>query len=97
MKEDFETEIKERFSTIIEKKKKQLEEYDHLPLSMFREMFGDSIGFEESDDAKKQRFSDIVESINKQKELIERSIKFLEDTGASCRDVACSFHTDSEG
>lgn len=97
MKGVIETEIKEYISIIIEKKRQQLKEYEQLPLSMFHEMFGDSIGFEESDDAKKHRFSDIVESINKQKELIERSIKFLEDTGASCRDVACSFHTDSEG
>ncbi len=82
MKGVVETEIKEYISIIIEKKRQQLKEYEQLSHSIFHEMFGDSIGFEESDDAKKQRFSDIVESINKQKELIERSIEALEVIGS---------------
>lgn len=80
MKGVVETEIKEYISIIIEKKRQQLKEYEQLSHSIFHEMFSDSIGFEESDDAKKQRFFDIVESINKQKELIERSIEALKSS-----------------
>lgn len=78
MKEIAETEIKACFSIIIEKKRQQLKEYDLLTHSVFCEMFGDFAGFEGSDEAMKQKFSEIIKSIDKQKELIESSIDFLE-------------------
>lgn len=77
MEEIAETEIKEFISIIIEKKRQQLKEYNLLTHSIFHEMFGDSAGFEGSDDKKKQNYSEIIKSINKQKELIERSIELL--------------------
>ena len=80
MEEIAETEIKEFISIIIEKKRQQLKEYDLLTHSIFHEMFGNSVGFEGSDDKKKQNYSEIIKSINKQKELIERSIEALKVT-----------------
>ena len=66
---------KELFLTIIEKKRLQLEEYDRLPQSIYHEMFGDS----EPTPLLQQEFALKLESIEKQKELIHRSIKEMEE------------------